>query len=169
MKVQVHPYNPDWPRHFEALQQRLWPAVSHLATAIEHVGSTAVPGLPAKPILDVDIVIPTRQHLSAITAALADLGYQYRGNQGIPDRDAYRLIEPVRTQHLYVCPADSLPLHNHLALRDHLRANPNDRDAYARLKFELAQKFPNDIDSYIAGKTDFILKILAQYPCTKTV
>lgn len=167
MKVQVHPYNEDWPRQFAALHQRLWPAVSHLATSIEHVGSTSVPGLPAKPVIDLDIVIPTRDCLPAITSALAALGYQHRGDQGIPDRDAYRLIEPVRTQHLYVCPAGSLPLHNHLTLRDHLRANPTDRNAYAQLKFDLAQKFPNDIDSYIAGKTDFILNILAQYPFPK--
>ncbi len=165
-KVQVHPYNPDWALQFQALHQRLWPAVSHLASSIEHVGSTAVPGLPAKPILDVDIVIPTRDSLPAITAALASLGYQHRGNQGIPDRDAYRLDEPIRTQHLYVCPAGSLPLHNHLVLRDHLRANDTDRDAYAQLKQALAMQFPTDIDSYIAGKTSFILDILARYQFT---
>ena len=167
MKVQVLDYDPRWPIQFDQLHKLLWPAVSHLATSIEHVGSTAVPGLPAKPILDVDIVIPTRDALPAITAALASLGYQHRGNQGIPDRDAYRLDEPIRTQHLYVCPVGSLPLHNHLVLRDHLRANDNDRDAYAQLKQKLATQFPNDIDSYIAGKTEFILSILASYGTPK--
>lgn len=166
MKVQVLDYDPRWPIQFDQLHNLLWPAVSHLATSIEHVGSTAVPGLPAKPIIDVDIVIPTRDSLPAITAALASLGYQHRGNQGIPDRDAYRLDEPIRTQHLYVCPAGSLPLHNHLVLRDHLRANDADRDAYAQLKQALAIQFPTDIDSYIAGKTSFILDILARYQFT---
>lgn len=165
-KVQVDPYNPEWPRQFEALHERIWPAVSQLATSIEHVGSTSVPGLAAKPIIDIDIVIPSREVLPQIIDSLATIGYEHRGDQGIPDREAFKIPELLRTHRLYVCHQGALPLKSHLTLRDHLRSNPQDRDAYAALKFALAQKFPNDIDSYIMGKTDFILDILArnQFP-----
>ena len=161
MKVLVLDYDPLWPRKFNELHNMLWPAVRDLATSIEHVGSTSVPGLAAKPVIDLDIIIPSRELLPQITVRLDALGYIHRGNLGIEDREAYSIPEPKRTQRLYVCPASSLALRNHLTLRDHLRANPQDRDAYAEIKKLLAREFPNDIDSYIAGKTDFILSILS--------
>jgi GrpB-like predicted nucleotidyltransferase (UPF0157 family) len=163
MKVQVQPYDSNWPHQFEALRQRIWPAVSSFATSIEHVGSTSVPGLAAKPVIDIDIIIPVLTSLPQTIAALATLGYSYHGDQGIPGREAFKLNETPRTHHLYVCPQGSLPLSNHLTLRDHLRANPEDRAAYSRLKFDLARQHPHDIDSYIRGKTDFILDILARH------
>ncbi len=159
--MQVLDYDALWPAQFEALYKLLWPAVQGLATGIEHVGSTSVPGLAAKPVIDLDIVIPSRELLPQITGRLASLGYIHRGNLGIEDRESYSIPEPKRTHRLYVCPVSSLALRNHLTLRDHLRANPQDRDAYAQLKHQLAGQFPNDIDSYIAGKTDFIVSILA--------
>jgi GrpB-like predicted nucleotidyltransferase (UPF0157 family) len=162
MQVLVHPYNDDWPLQFEAIRQKIWPAVSHLASAIEHVGSTSVPGLAAKPVIDLDIIIPDREVLPAVTEALATLGYQHHGNQGIPDRDVFKLDEPVRTHHLYVCLDGSLALLNHLTLRDHLRAQSDDRDAFTTLKFNLAEEFHDDITIYTASKTKFILNILAR-------
>ncbi len=161
MKVQVLAYDPRWPIQFEALHQLLWPAVHDLATSIEHVGSTSVPGLAAKPVIDLDIIITSREVLPQITSRLGALGYIHRGNLGIENRESYSIPEPNRTHRLYVCPASSLALKNHLTLRDHLRANPKDRDIYAAIKQQLARQFPNDIDKYIAGKTEFILKILS--------
>lgn len=162
MSIRLQSYDPQWPSQFAVLHARLWPAVAHIATAIEHVGSTSVPGLAAKPVLDIDIIIPNAEALPATIDALATLGYQHRGDLGITGRAAFRLPEPTRTHHLYVCPTDSIALRNHLALRDHLRRDPNARDAYSQLKLNLATRYPNDMDAYIAGKTDFILNILAQ-------
>ncbi len=161
MKVQVLDYDPRWPIQFDQLHSLLWPVVQDLATSIEHVGSTSVPGLAAKPVIDLDIIIPSKEVLPPITTRLASLGYVHRGNLGIEDRESYSIPELKRTHRLYVCPAASLALENHLTLRDHLRSNPRDRDAYSQLKKKLATQFPNDIDNYIAGKTDFILSILA--------
>jgi GrpB-like predicted nucleotidyltransferase (UPF0157 family) len=137
--------------------------VSDLALAVEHVGSTSVPGLAAKPIIDLDIVIPSRNELPVIVKRLAALGYAHRGNLGIEDRDAFS--EPVNQpeHHLYVCPRDSLALRNHMVFRNHLRAHPCDAAEYAGLKRRLAEKFSLTIGRYIEGKSAFILSILARY------
>lgn len=162
-QVIVEPYNPEWPRHFEELSGVVWAAVSEYALAIEHVGSTSVPGLAAKPIIDIDIVIEDMSRLPAMIAALATLGYEHRGNQGIVDREAFKRADAAIRHNLYVCPKDSIALRNHLCLRDALRADPALRDEYARLKQSLAVAFPTSIADYIDGKSDFILGILARH------
>ena len=162
-QVIVEPYNPEWPRHFERLAGVLWPAVSDHALTIEHVGSTSVPGLAAKPLIDIDIVIEDMSRLPAMIAALAALGYEHRGNQGIVDREAFKRADAEVRHNLYVCPKNSIALRNHLCLRDALRTNPALRDEYARLKQSLAVKYPTSIADYIDGKTDFVLGILAQH------
>lgn len=161
-KIEVVDYDPTWPRHFEELRARIWPVVQDFAFSIEHVGSTSVPGLAAKPIIDLDIVIPSEAQLPLAVQALASLGYQHQGNLGIKGREAFRRPEGTLPHNLYVCPKDSEGLHNHLALRDYLRANPEAVRSYAELKKQLAQQFPQDIEGYVDGKTDFILRILKQ-------
>jgi GrpB-like predicted nucleotidyltransferase (UPF0157 family) len=158
--VVVEVYNPQWPLQFQELHSLLWPAVKDVALSIEHVGSTSVPGLAAKPVLDIDIVISDMSKLERVIMGLAGLGYEHRGNLGIEDREAFRHPQPRYKHNLYVCPQTSIALINHLSLRDTLRADAGLRDEYAKLKFELAQKFPNSIDDYLEGKTAFILRIL---------
>ncbi len=161
--VQVEEYDPEWPEHFRRLRDRIWPCVSDVAISIEHVGSTSVPGLAAKPAIDVDIVIPSRNELGVVAMRLAPLGYTHRGNLGIEDRDAFSGPEGQPHHHLYVCPRDSLALRNHITLRDHLRSHPQDVTRYSGLKRQLAEKFSRDIDRYVEGKSAFILSILARY------
>lgn len=159
-RIEVVPYDPTWPTIFEEIRTRLWPALADLASSIEHVGSTSVVGLAAKPVIDISIVVPSEQQLAPAIARLAALGYRHLGNLGIAGREAFeRPIESPR-HNLYLCPAGSLGLTNHLAVRDYLRHHPAAVAAYAQLKLELAQRFPYDIDRYVDGKTDFILSIL---------
>jgi len=159
--IEVVPYDEAWPRQFEEIRARLLPAVGHLCLGIEHVGSTSVPGLDAKPILDIDIVISTRLAFPAVREALHGLGYEHRGNLEIPGREAFRQPPgPVR-HNLYVCSVDTPNLHNHLILRDTLRARPDLRERYARIKRDLARAHPHDIDAYIDGKDAIIEEILA--------
>lgn len=87
------------------------------------------------------------------------MGYVHRGDLGVPDREAFAVPEDFPRHHLYLTPTDSLSLKNHLELRDYLRANPERAKAYGDLKHRLAEEFPNAIDSYVDGKTDFILGI----------
>jgi GrpB-like predicted nucleotidyltransferase (UPF0157 family) len=161
--VQVVEYNLEWPDHFHQLRDRIWPSVRDIAVAIEHVGSTAVAGLAAKPIIDLDIVIPSRSDLALTVARLGRLGYEHRGNLGIEDREAFWTSENQPAHHLYVCPQGSVSLRNHIAFRDHLRGRPHDAATYSRLKKQLAEQCAGEIDRYVEGKTNFILSILAQY------
>jgi GrpB-like predicted nucleotidyltransferase (UPF0157 family) len=159
--VVVVDYDPAWPDVFAALRARLWPVVADLATSIEHVGSTSVPGLAAKPIIDFDIVVPTAERMPAVIEQLVGLGYRHRGDLGVPGREAfYRPPESVVHQ-VYVCVAGIASLRNHLAVRDYLRANPAVASEYGALKKELARQFPDDIDSYIEGKSELLGRILA--------
>lgn len=159
-KVVVESYNPIWTSQFQEIKNLIWPLVKDSALSIEHVGSTSVPGLAAKPVIDIDIVIPDMSQLDKVIEGLASIGYEHRGNLGIEDREAFRAREPIHKHNLYVCPEDSLALRNHLSLRDSLRANAALRDEYAKIKYRLAGEFPDSIDHYIEGKTAFILKIL---------
>jgi GrpB-like predicted nucleotidyltransferase (UPF0157 family) len=158
--IVVSDYDPRWPEFFAQIHDRLLPAVRDLAESIEHVGSTAVPGLAAKPIIDVDIVIPSAELLPEIVARVEPLGYSHLGDLGIPGRDAFRQHNDLPRHNLYVCPRGSIGLRNHLALRDYLRAHPEAVAAYGALKRGLAEKFPADIARYVDGKTGLIASLL---------
>jgi GrpB-like predicted nucleotidyltransferase (UPF0157 family) len=160
--IQVVDYDAAWPRLFEQLREHIWPHVQDVALAIEHVGSTAVPGLAAKPIIDLDVIIPARETLPAVIERLAELGYVREGNLGFADRDAFAPPPDAFAHHLYVCPRGTLALRNHLAVRDYLRAHPQDAAAYGALKKQLAERFTDDIKRYIAGKDAFVLSVLAK-------
>jgi len=154
-------YDPGWPRLFEALRASIWGAVADIAIAIEHVGSTSIPGLAARPVVDVDVVVAARDVAKGIERLTA-LGYEHRGDLGIPLREAFRRPPGSVPHHLYLCPANSPALANHLALRDYLRGNADAARAYGELKRRLAVAHAGNIDAYVEGKTDFIVSILRQ-------
>jgi GrpB-like predicted nucleotidyltransferase (UPF0157 family) len=161
-RIEVVPYDPSWPYIFEQLRERIWPAIHDLALTIEHVGSTSVPGLAAKPIIDMDIVVAAVESVPLVIERLKPLGYAHRGNLGIAGREAFASPVGLPEHHLYLCQQDSLALRNHLALRDYLRSHPQAAQAYGALKQRLAAKHACDIDGYVAGKTDLIVNILAE-------
>jgi GrpB-like predicted nucleotidyltransferase (UPF0157 family) len=158
--VVVVDYDEEWPRRFEQLRARIWPFVSDVAIRIEHVGSTAVPRLAAKPIIDMTVVVGGRSDVPLTIKRLATLGYRHRGNLGIEDREAFDRRPDLPRHHLYVCPEGTIGVVNQLAVRDYLRAHPDAACHYGNLKRRLAVEFPTDIDSYVFGKTDFILDVL---------
>ena len=160
-KVIVVDYDPAWAETFERLRAVIWPCVQNVATAIEHVGSTAVPGLAAKPVIDMTIVVPTRGAIYTVIDRLATIGYRHRGDLGVPGREAFARPQATPDHHLYACAAGNDGLRNHLAVRDYLRGNPVAAQAYGNLKKQLAARFAEDIDGYIEGKTEFMLTILA--------
>ena len=172
-KIQVTDYNPDWRIQFASLKEALSKHLFQHIYSIEHIGSTSVVGLAAKPIIDMDIVIENDKRIKAqVIALLQPLGYHHIGNLGISGREAFRResdLVPLDgsnriwpEHHLYLCENGSQGLRNHLALRDFLRTTPDAVAAYGNLKKELAARFPNDIDAYVDGKTDFIISILKQ-------
>jgi GrpB-like predicted nucleotidyltransferase (UPF0157 family) len=133
---------------------------------LEHIGSTAVPGLAAKPIIDILAGRPVDTPRAAVIAAIEAADYEYRGEQEIPGRDFFRRGEP-RSWHLHLTEIDSEFWRQHRAFRDYIRANPAAAQEYQRVKLELARRFPFDRPSYIDGKTEFVTGILrlAGAPC----
>ena len=158
--IVVVDYDPSWPLTFGSLRAPLWDAVRDVALAVEHVGSTAVPGLAAKPIIDIDVIVSARAETRAAVDRLAAVGYVHQGTLGIEGREAFESPAGLPAHHLYVCVQGSAALINHLTLRDYLRGHPDRAAAYGHLKKQLAAQFPTDIDKYVAGKTDFVLATL---------
>jgi GrpB-like predicted nucleotidyltransferase (UPF0157 family) len=162
MPIDVQPYNPIWPTQFEQIADTIRPAIAHIPNAaIEHVGSTSVPGLAAKPVIDIDVIVD-KQDIPAGIAALESIGYNHRGDLGVPGREAF--ASPVNTpkRNLYLCERGCLSVRNHLAVRDTLRSNPALRDAYAEVKLALAADPAMDIDIYVDGKSGVLQQILAE-------
>jgi GrpB-like predicted nucleotidyltransferase (UPF0157 family) len=165
--VVVVDYDEEWPRRFEQLRARIWPVVSDVAIRIEHVGSTAVPRLAAKPIIDMTVVVGGRSDVALTIKRLATLGYRHRGNLGIEDREAFDHRTDLPQHNLYVCPEGTIGVVNQLAVRDYLRSHPAAARQYGELKKQLAREFPQDIDSYVFGKTDFVLDVLRRAGLTE--
>lgn len=156
----VLPYDDNWAIEFEKIKSELQAALMGSETSIEHVGSTSVKGMYAKPIIDIDIVIENDM-FDTVRNRLRSIGYEHVGDLGITSREAfdYNGKNHLMEHHLYVCPKDSPELKRHIMFRDYLRLNETDRDRYSKVKIEMAKKFPHDIDGYISGKQPVILDI----------
>jgi GrpB-like predicted nucleotidyltransferase (UPF0157 family) len=157
------PYQERWPEQFRQLRGQLDDALGLLSERIEHVGSTAVPGLWAKPIIDIDIVISAETAFGLIQSSLAGIGYDHLGDQGITGRDAFDLRRSetnVPEHHLYVCRANSIELRRHIAFRDYLLTHPDRAKEYSRLKRNLAARYRNDRNAYTDAKDEFIVTVL---------
>jgi len=169
-------YNPKWPVAFQALKSAYATSLSNLYVTIEHVGSTAIPGIMAKPIIDIDIVIKNYQVFPQVVEALAGLGYRHNGDQGIKHREAFKRADDFTPQfgpqkrwinhHLYVCPSFSVELGRQIAFRDYLRAHVDARSEYEEIKVSIAGKSGGDRKRYAAIKEtecrDFVERILAK-------
>lgn len=157
-QVIVMPYDEAWKEDFTAIRDELSAALKDLALSIEHVGSTSVEGLSAKPVIDIDVVIKDRTVLPDVISALQSIGYTNEGDLGIPGREAFKYEgKPhLRKHHLYVCAQDADELKRHISFRDYLRSHPDAVAEYGRIKEEGAALYPNDIDKYIEHKAPFI-------------
>ena len=159
--VVVVPYDERWAQDFEDIASEIRDVLGELALDIQHVGSTAVPGLSAKPIIDIDVVIRDHAAFNAVVSALEAIGYHHEGDLGIAGREAfgYEGKSHLQKHHLYVCPQDSTELKRHIAFRDYLRAHPGAVKEYSRIKEAGAALHPYDINGYIAHKSPFIESI----------
>lgn len=153
--ITIADYDPNWPRLFEQIRGRLEEHLGNLAVAIEHVGSTAVPGLDAKPIIDLDVVVRSSDDVASATSRLQSLGYRHEGDLGVAGREAFAPPAPLprHDHHLYVVVLGSKPYRNHVLLRDYLRAHPDEAVRYGDFKRSLASRLGDDRDSYTEGKS----------------
>jgi GrpB-like predicted nucleotidyltransferase (UPF0157 family) len=158
--IVVLPYDDIWAFEFEKIKMELETALKGAELSIEHVGSTSVKGLAAKPIIDIDIVIEN-DNFNIVRDRLREIGYEHVGDLGITGREAFKYTDKkhLMDHHPYVCAKDSSELKRHIKFRDHLRTNIIDRERYSAIKLEMASKYPHDIDNYINGKQPVILDI----------
>jgi GrpB-like predicted nucleotidyltransferase (UPF0157 family) len=159
--IVISEYDPRWPALFCELRDALPAGLRMCARSIEHVGSTAVPGLAAKPIIDIDVVVADEADVAEAIAMLAAAGYPHKGDAGVPGREAFDQPPHLPEHHLYLCVEGAGPLVAHLRLRDHLRANPGTAREYAALKRELTAAYGDDREGYTEAKTVFIERVLA--------
>ncbi|AQQ55556.1 GrpB family protein [Planococcus lenghuensis] len=170
--IVITDYDPVWAEEFKGIKAVLKEELAGLAVSIEHIGSTSVEGLSAKPIIDIDVVIKNRNSLPQIVKQLEKLGYVHEGNLGIEDREAFARADGCvpwsdrsvlwMQHHLYVCPEDSKELKRHLALRNFLRENPETAKDYGALKRQLAET-AEDRSAYTEAKSEFINGILKSF------
>lgn len=157
--VRLAPHDERWAAGFDAESLRLRAALGDLALRIEHIGSTAVPGLEAKPITDIAIMTPSFAALARIVAGMEDAGYRHKGEYGLPGRQFFTTGDPVRF-HVHVVEKGSDHWPRWIRFRDALRNNAELRRAYLALKRELAQKFAHDRPGYTQAKSAFIAHFL---------
>ena len=153
----VTEYNPDWPQMFQQEMKKIERILGDNCVAVCHIGSTSVPGLAAKPIIDMMPIVKELAAADAVSAEFEKIGYEYLGEFGISGRRYLRKGGDERT--------------HHLALRDYLRTHPEAREAYGKLKKQLAEKYPYDIDGYYDGKDAFVRELeqraLCQFPASE--
>ena len=172
--ITITGYNEDWPKRFGEIRDCLHSELEAECGAfdVEHFGSTAVPGLVARPLLDMCVVVPNESVLPALLGGLDRLGYIYEREQGVPGLETFRRKGPdvpflahkrdFAPHHLYATVANSPDLGRHLAFRDQLKHDSGDCAAYAKLKIDLAPHA--DAAGYTQAKTEFIESVLARFP-----
>ncbi|GAA1540704.1 GrpB family protein [Kribbella lupini] len=161
--AEVVEYDERWPQWFDELRAGLDGLLTDVPHVIEHVGSTAVPGLAAKPIIDLDVVVPSVDQVKPAVAALAAGGYRHQGDLGITGREAFELPAGVtHYHHLYVVVEGNEAHRDHVVLRDLLRADAGARERYAARKRELAPLLTSDRAAYGEGKAALIGELVGQ-------
>ncbi len=157
----VEPYQRKWKDDFKKIAAEAENALSGLIIRIEHIGSTAVEGLAAKPVIDLDVVIKDYSVFDETVKRLRSIGYIYEGDLGIKEREAFRYENKphLRKHNLYVCPEYSRELLRHTVFRDYLRSHPDAVRKYGEIKMKAAELYPRDIDKYLKYKSGFILNI----------
>ncbi len=156
-RVEVVPYHADWPEKFRAEANQLKTIFGNELLSVHHFGSTSIPGISAKPIIDILLIVRDIEAVDALAPRLEALGYHGVGEYGIPGRRFfYKGTSEIRSHHLHVYESGNPHIMRHLVFRDYMRSHPITARDYARLKEELAHEFPEDMESYIAGKNAFV-------------
>lgn len=171
-EIVIENYSPEWPIIFQKLKSVYEQFAGNLVKEIHHVGSTSVDGLASKPVIDIDLLIESREVLPQLIHELELIGYKYMGDQGIDGREAFRqrnektpedgsgCVWPVH--HLYACTNDNIAFQNHIKFRNYLRENSLKANEYEELKKQLASANSQNRDLYVEKKTDFIINALRE-------
>jgi GrpB-like predicted nucleotidyltransferase (UPF0157 family) len=166
-EIVVVGYDPRWPSWFEQIRDHVWPAVEGRAVRVDHVGSTAVPDLAAKPIIDADIVVESEDDVQPVIEALAAIGYRWRGDLGVEGRQAFSHVPTdggptLPVHHLYLVVHNNRAHVDHWLLRDLLREDAVARARYSDLKRRNAEAANEDIDVYVESKAELVAELLTR-------
>jgi len=158
----VVPYDPNWKTEFERIRDYLMEQIGDLVLEIKHVGSTSIPGLCAKPIIDIVAVMVSYDVFPAIVARLEKVGFKHNGDQGIKEREVFKRLIPddFMDYHFYVCPKDSEESRRQDIFRNALLNNMDIAEEYGKLKMQLIEEVNGDRVLYTDSKTDFIIGVI---------
>ena len=155
--LKVVPYDSGWADQFQVEKNSLQQVFGDILVAVHHIGSTSIPGIKAKPIIDILVVVRNIEQVDACNDAMIVLGYEPRGEFGIPGRRFFsKGGEEHRSHHVHVFESGHPEIARHLDFCDYLRAHPEEARRYGQLKEELARKFRHASDRYTEGKTEMI-------------
>lgn len=158
-KIDVVAHDPAWAELFEVEAERIKQALGDNCLEIHHIGSTSIPGLCAKPVIDILPVVMNIQEVDKATKAMESLGYEAKGENGIAFRRYFQKGKNFRTHNVHVYQKGDPEINRYLKFRDWMISHPSDAQCYGKLKQELAKKFPNDILKYCNGKDAFVASI----------
>ena len=160
-KVEVVPHNPNWRNEFEVEAKQIAAVMGETLITIHHIGSTAIHGIYAKPVIDMLVEVRDITEVDARSSAMESLGYEVKGEFGIPGRRYFRKDNQagIRTHQVHTFESGSAQVTRHLAFRNFLNAHPEEAQKYSELKRKLAAEHPQNMDGYISGKDDFIKEI----------
>ena len=160
-KIEVVDHDPSWRGRFETERDLLSRALGEVALKVHHVGSTAVPGLAAKPVIDILIEVTGLDALDALNGRMEALGYEPKGEFGIPGRRYFRKGGSDRSHHIHAFVCGDSNITRHIAFRDYLRAHPEVAREYGALKKRIAKECDNDVARYCDGKDAYVKRIEA--------
>ncbi|UTH15621.1 GrpB family protein [Macrococcus epidermidis] len=158
-KLKVVPYNSEWLNMFQNEKIALAQILNDELISIHHIGSTSIPGLIAKPIIDILIVVKDINKIDDYNAALELISYAAKGENGIPNRRYFQKGGDNRTHHLHIYEVNDFNIIRHIAFRDYLIAHPEQANRYADKKLALVKKNATDIEAYIEGKNDLVKEL----------
>ncbi len=159
--VELRPFNPKWKGIYEEERKAITSAISNFVVDIQHIGSSAIPNIVSKPIIDIALAIDSLKNIKKIIKPLEEIGFIYRGELGIPDRHLFvKGGEELRTHHLHVMFNEHYEWRKHLIFRDYLLKHPEEARQYSELKIRLEREYKEDREGYTNGKAEFISGIL---------
>jgi len=160
-RVELVTPDPEWAKAYNLAARDLADLVGDNVSAMHHVGSTSIPNIKAKPVIDILIEVKQLSEVDALNPGFKSLGYEPLGEYGVPGRRFFtRNVDGKRTHNIHVFQVGHLEIDQMLTFRDYLRHHPDEAQAYEQLKLELAQKFPLNVNAYAKAKTEFVSRIL---------
>jgi len=158
-RVEVVSYNSNWKKMYKEESEKIKNILNDIIIDIHHIGSTAIPGIKAKPVIDILAEVKDIEAVDQYNHEMEELGYEVMGEYGIPKRRFFRKGGNKRTHHIHIFQAGNEEIERHINFKEYLITHPDKRREYSKLKEKLANKYTYDVESYTNGKSDFIKEI----------